>query len=117
MKKLIVFLILAMTVSVHAATLKWDASTGAEGYNVYFSNGVDNFNYNAGNVTEVADIDNTLNLNYGQAYVFQVTGYNDAGESGLSNEANYNSPLIYTPPGNIIPIKVNRPSIITIIVE
>ncbi len=120
MKKifLIVVLILVMAVSVNAATLKWDASTGeVDGYSIYFTDGTDDFNYDAGNALEVLNIVDTLNLHPGTTYTFTATAYNQMGESAESNSATYTTPDVYAPPGDNIPIRLTRPSVITIIVE
>lgn len=120
MKKLLAILaILAMAVSLNAADLKWDASTGdVDGYNVYFSDGINNYNYNAGAALEVLDIVSTLNLRPGVTYTFTATAYNnELGESGLSNEATYTTDPSYVIPDDSIPVKIQKPSIITIIVE
>ena len=118
MKKLIVLLILVMAVSVNAAKLKWDASTGeVDGYNIYFTGGAESFNYDAGDATEVLDIVNTLNLHPGTTYTFTATAYNQMGESAESNSATYTTPDVYAPTGDNIPIRLTKPSVITIIVE
>ena len=98
--------------------LRWDASTGeVDGYNIYFTDITDDFNYDAGNATEVLDIVNTLNLHPGTTYTFTATAYNQMGESAESNSATYTTPDVYAPPGDNIPIRLTRPSLITIIVE
>ena len=91
MKKLLIILsILVMAVSVNAANLKWDASTGqVDGYTVYFTDGTDNYVHDAGNLTEVPDIDSTLNLAPAKTYTFYVTAWNLMGESDPSNTAEY----------------------------
>ena len=120
MKKLIVLLILVMAVSVSAepVNLRWDASTGeVDGYNIYFTGGAESFNYDAGDATEVLDIVDTLNLHPGTTYTFTATAYNQMGESEQSNSATYTTADVYAPPGDNIPIRLTRPSVITIIVE
>jgi len=113
MKKLIVFLILVMAVSVNAANLRWNASDDADGYTVYFNE----FNYDAGNALEVLEIVDTLNLQPGTTYSFTVRAYNQIGESKDSNIAMYTTADVYTPLENNLPIRITRPSTITIIVE
>jgi len=110
-KKLLIVLFILMFASIaSAATLKWDASTGeVDGYNVYFTDGVDDFSHPVGDVTEIPDIDDTLNLTPGKTYIFIVTAWNIMGESGPSNEAAYETTAVYTPPENNIPIKITVP--------
>ena len=112
---LIVLFILCFAGFASAADLKWDASTGeVDGYNVYFTDGTNDFSHPVGDVTEVPDIDNTLNLLPGKTYVFTVTAWNIMGESGRSNEAAYEMTAVYTPPAQNIPIKITVPAEITI---
>jgi hypothetical protein len=117
MKKLLLFIIiviLAMVGAVGAADLKWNTSTGqVDGYTVYFNG----FDYNAGLDTEVLDIDDTLNLHPTTTYTFTVTAWNIMGESGPSNTAEYTTADVYVPPVNNLPIRISKPSIITIIIE
>ena len=107
MKKLMmVLMILAMAVSVQAATLKWDASTGdVDGYTAYWTGTA------SGNKTTTAteiDID-TLNLLPG-TYTFIVKAHNVLGESGPSNEALYTMDA-YAPPGdNVAPVTLTIPN-------
>lgn len=89
-----------------AATLRWDASTGTvDGYTVYFTDGTNTYNYDAGTATEVVDIDTTLNLVYGTTYTFIVRAYNSVGESGDSNSASYTTDPapVYNPPVDSLP--------------
>jgi len=113
MKYLWVVLFVLMASMVSAATLRWDASTGADGYVVLFNG----FNYDAGNNTQVADIDDTLNLHPGTTYTFTVKAYNQMGGSEASNSVEYVTDAAYTPPADSIPVRLTKPSIITIIVE
>lgn len=118
MKKLFLAVLILMFCGIaNAADLKWDASLNADGYNIYFTDGTDNFHFDAGNTTEIVDIDNILNLHPGKTYIFHATAYNQMGESGASNTADYTTQGVYTPPGDVIPIRVERPTVITIIVE
>ena len=114
MKKLLMILvIMAMAMTANAATLRWDASTGeVDGYNIYFTDGIENFTAPVGGVTEVLDIDNTFNLLPGKTYTFSVTAWNSVGESGPSNEAVYVTASEYTPPEWNIPVKKEKPSVI-----
>jgi len=111
MKSLVIGLIMAMACAANAATLRWDASTGADGYTVYF----DSFTHSVTG-TEVLDIDSTLNLHPDTTYTFTVTAWNQMGESLPSNSVDYTTNT-YTPPVDNLPIVVNRPATITIIVE
>ena len=117
MKKLIVLLILVLAVSVNAADLKWGAALNSTGTNIYFTDGVETFNYDAGSATEIVDIDDALNLHPGTTYTFTAKGYSSVGESIASNSVDYITQDAYIPPINSIPVRVERPSIITIIVE
>lgn len=113
----ILAIVLFFAVSVSAATLKWDASTGADGYNVYFTDGTNDFNYNAENNLEVPDIDTTLNLHRGTNYTFTVTAYNIVGESGHSNSCNYTTADGYVPPPNAIPVVQGQPTVLILTLE
>ena len=123
MKKilLIAVLILVMAVSVNAATLKWDASTGeVDGYIVYWGTetGVYPFHENVGNVLEVGtpNQDGALaehfQLNPGTWY-FVVRAYNTIGESGDSNIADLTITENIQPEDNF-PIKIVVPATTTI---
>jgi len=112
-KLLIVIALLAMAVGLNAATLKWDASAGdVDGYNIQFTDGTENFNYNAGAALEVLNIDKTLNLHRGKTYVFTATAYNQMGESARSNSVDYTTAPAYVAPENSIPIKQGEPTTI-----
>jgi len=113
-KLLFILVILAIAVSVSAANLKWDGVGRVVGYNVYYTDGTDNFNYDAKERPEVLDIDNTLNLQAGKTYIFHVTAYNNFSESGPSNTAEYITTAIYTPPVDNLPIKIIVPNTVTI---
>lgn len=114
----LMILILAMIISAglsYCADLKWDASTGdVEGYNVYFNSGEDEFHKDVGNVTEVLDIDTSLNLYPGKIYTATVKAYNAKGESDPSNSVEYTSPK-YIPPDDVLPpVIIVLPESITI---
>jgi hypothetical protein len=119
MRLFIIFLIIGMAAIVNAKSLTWDASTGdVTGYTAYWgtSSGEFPYNYDAGDLLIVNDIGNTFNLHPGVKYFFVVKAYNSKGESDASNEVEYTVPE-YTPPDNNLPIRVERPATITIIVE
>ena len=107
-----VWLLIFFCHAAYGATLRWDASTGADGYTLYFNG----FTYNA-TETEVVDIDTTLNLHPATTYTFTVTAYNQMGESDHSNSIQYTTADGYTPPDNQLPITVTRPTTITITIE
>jgi len=121
MKKLIVLLILAMTVTLNADVLRWDASTGeVDGYSVYWGTetGVYPFHKDVGNVLEVGipNQDGALaehfQLNPGTWY-FVVRAYNTIGESGDSNIADL-SIAESEQPEDIFPVKLVVPGDVTI---
>jgi fibronectin type III domain protein len=94
-------LILICSIHLHAATLKWDASTGdVSGYTIYYGLSQDNypFSENVGNVTQYS-LDN-FSLSEGTTYYFVVRAYNDSGESENSTPVSYTvpSPDDTTPP-------------------
>ena len=120
MKTLLISIMILLASIASAADLRWNAADGATGYNVYFnSDGTETYpyNYNAGNTTEVLDIQNTLNLQPGTTYTFVVTAYNDVGESDFSNSAAWDTPSSYVNPDNNLPITLTRPATITITIE
>jgi len=117
MKKVIILMILGLVligVSVQAATLRWEASTGdVVGYNVHFTDGDETYEANVGNVTEVVNIDDVFQLHLETTYIFTVRAYNDVGESGDSNSASYTTPDAYDPSREWnIPVKKEKPSVI-----
>lgn len=112
-----VWLLIFFCHAAYGATLKWNASTGADGYNIYFTDGTENFNYNAGNALEVPDIDETLNLHPGTTYTFTAKAYNETGESGASNSVDYTTADAYLLLPDKIPVKLSKPTTITITIE
>ena len=87
------FLIVICSVQLHAATIKWTASTGdISGYTLYY--GLSQGNYplsqDVGNVTQYS-LDN-FSLSEGTTYYFVVRAYNVSGESGDSNVTSYAVP-------------------------
>jgi len=121
MKKILtIILTLSLAITSYAADLRWDASDGATGYNIYFNNDgseVYPYSYDAGSATEVLDIKSTLNLQAGETYTFVATAYNAIGESGYSNSAEWTVPDDYNSGGNNLPITINAPATITITIE
>jgi hypothetical protein len=111
MKKLIVFLtMLFMTVTVNAATLRWDASTGdVTGYIIYYGNvsGIYDNNWDVGNNLQLPDIADALSLNPGTWY-FVVRAYNTVGESENSNMVD-TTLATWTVPENVTPTKLVVP--------
>ena len=102
-----------------AADMVWDLDDDhalVDGYTVYFTDGVDNYNYTfSANETVVVDqtvrwgpIDETLNLQPGTTYTFTLARFTEWGQSGLSNEAVYTTEGIdpYTPPENQVPATI-----------
>ena len=113
MKKLLLALlfVLFMAVPAFAASLVWDASTGAvDGYIVYFGPTAGDhaqFHYDVGTPT-TCDL-GLLNLVPGTSYTFTVRAYNTAGESGDSNAVTYTRPA-YSPPVNVLPAATDVPA-------
>ena len=119
MKSFIVGLILLLACTCSAADMRWDAPTGQiDGYTAYWGTeeGVYPHSMTVTD-TEILDIDNTLNLNPGVIYYFIVKAFNDVGEGDASNSVDYEMSVAYTPPADVLPIKITRPATITIIVE
>ena len=109
MKKLLTILvIILMAISVNAASLKWDASTGADGYKVYY-------NSNSKLVSETQIDITELNLIPGIEYTMSVTAWNQMGESAPSNSVLYMLPS-FTPGENPSAV-IHIPGPVTIIVE
>jgi fibronectin type 3 domain-containing protein len=122
MKKLFYFVVgfclaaLLLPVLSFGETLQWDACTDAEGYNIYFTDGTNSYNYNNGNQTSLADIETTLQLAFNVEYTFHVTSYNQAGESGPSNTVTFTR-VGYAPPDDVLPgttLVITGPVTITI---
>jgi Fibronectin type III domain/FG-GAP-like repeat len=87
---LIISLLVGLVSQAQAASLvplAWDAANGATGYRVYYGT-------SSGAYTTVHDVGNNAtarvtDLIVGVTYYFVVTAYNDAGESGPSNEVSF----------------------------
>ncbi len=103
---LALFIILFTVIPAFAASLVWDASTGADGYIVYYSDGSNNWSKNVENVTtyDLAP----LNMIPGTTYTIYVTAYNVAGESAPSNSVTY-TPAAFIPSDNPAPVIINIP--------
>ncbi|GEM_PF-1756792 len=70
----------------NSATIGWSAVTGANGYNLYYSN-QSPVTKSSSKSTGVVSPCTISNLAAGQRYYFAVSASNSAGESNLSNEA------------------------------
>jgi len=120
MKRLFYFLVgfclmaLLLPALSYSSTLTWDACTNATGYNIYFTDGENNYNYNNSNQTVCPDIDTTLNLPYGVEVTFHVTAYNLSGESGPSNTVTYTRAAYVPPENSLPPIVIVIPGPVTI---
>ena len=99
---LVIFLLaISSNVSSAATTLAWNASSGVvTGYRIYYGTSQGNYplSVEVGNITQYPL--SNLSLQVGTTYYFIVKAYNDAGESGPSNEESYtiNPPPDTTPP-------------------
>jgi len=118
-KILISFFIMLIAVSGHAEDyfLEWDASTGAEGYKVYFTDGATQYQKDVGNVVQY-NLDD-LNAQPGTEYTYYVTAYNTCGESEPSESVSHMIPVFEVGEDNL-PIKLTvpvRPQTIIINVE
>lgn len=106
MKKLIILLaitILAFPALLFGATIVWDAPTGGgipDGYIVYYTDQTNNYNYDVGNVTE-CNVD-LLNIMPGVEFTFDVTAYNDYGESDHSDSVTWIRDAFIPPVDNIL---------------
>lgn len=105
---LAVLAIVLMASVVSAADLKWDASTGADGYKIYY-------NSNSKLVSETQIDITELNLIPGIEYTMSVTAWNQMGESAPSNSVLYMLPS-FTPGENPSAV-IHIPGPVTIIVE
>lgn len=78
------------SISYAGSNLVWDESSGdVSGYRIYYgtSQGSHNQNIDVGNATQYSL--SSLPLNDNTTYYFIVRAYNDAGESGNSNEISW----------------------------
>jgi len=97
--------------------LAWDAPSTTpenqvEGYNVWWSTETGKYpnRLDVGNVLLLSNIVEVLNLESSTTYYFVVTAYNSTGNSGYSNEPNYETPMVLkAPPSVIVTIKVVTP--------
>jgi len=108
MKKLIILLILLFAVPCLGATLSWNASDRATGYIVYTDAGDNHYSQDVGNVTEVQDFENVLNLIVDIEYSISVSAYNGYGESAKCDPITYTRES-FTPNTNPAPVIINIP--------
>ena len=105
MKKLLIALMLLLfTVPAMGATLSWNASDRATGYLVYYNE----YSNDVGNVTEIADFENTLNLVAGIDYNISVSAYNEYGESAKCDAIVFTRQA-FVPDANPAPVIINIP--------
>jgi len=120
MKKILtvlaLFLFFWVTSMVHAATLKWDASTGdVDGYIVEylagdtFPDGVDPFTALTPAIEYSID---SLHLETGVEHIFRVRAHNSTGQSGPSNSVSYTRPA-FLPIENLKPFTIVIPGLPT----
>lgn len=97
---------------VHAASPRavWDPSVGAQGYTLYYTDGITEYKAST-TITEIPLSE--LNLVPGTQYTFTVTAYNDVGESPRSNAVVWTM-VAYSPPTDQKPINIVIPSGVTI---
>ena len=103
-KLLIVLLLLLFAVPALGATLSWNASDRATGYLVYYNE----YSNDVGNVTEIADFENTLNLVAGVDYNISVSAYNEYGESAKCDAIVFTRQA-FIPDTNPAPVIINIP--------
>ena len=108
MKKLIIALILFMAMPCFGATLSWNASARSTGYIVYYATGGNEYSNDVGNVTEVQDFENVLNLVVNTEYSISVSAYNDYGESAKCDPVTYTREG-FAPHTNPAPVIINIP--------
>ena len=121
MKKILfaIMVLCLLSAPAWAADMAWDLDDDhalVDGYTVYFTDGVDNYNYTFsateavidGNMVKWGPIDEPLNLQPGTTYTFTLARFNQYGQSGLSNEAVYATEGIdpYAPPANQVPATI-----------
>ena len=111
-KLLFILVILAIAVSVSAATLKWDAPVGTvNGYIVNYGTveGEYPYTFNVGNVTTLENMEAVLHLHPGVPYFLGMSAYNDSDESNLSNIITYTRPAYVLPDDNLPSIVIEIP--------
>ncbi len=98
----LVFFTALVSIAFAGPKLVWEASTGADGYRVYWGTA-------SGSHPNSKDVGDSLEeplsglngLSPGVEYFFVVRAYNSAGESGDSNEVNYTTLSVPSTPGNV----------------
>lgn len=124
MKKLLIaLLIMLFAVPCFAGRLYWSAPTTGPtptGYKIYYHDGTTQYSKIVGDVLEVQDFENVLNLNYDIEYTMYCVAYNLVAESGPSNELTFTregyvpddnpntTTIINIPPGNPVQINVEN---------
>jgi PKD repeat protein len=76
----------AVASAVVDVTLAWDASSGADGYRLFYREEGQNYNYNSPGWEGTSTTCIIPGLNESTTYHFVVRAFNDNGESGNSNE-------------------------------
>jgi len=105
MKKLLITLLLLLfAVPCFGAMLSWNASERSTGYLVYHNE----YSNDVGNVTELADFENTLNLVAGIDYSISVSAYNEYGESAKCDAIMFTRQA-FIPDTNPGPVIINIP--------
>ena len=91
----------------------WDASPGAIGYIAYYTDGATEYHAVA---TETNIALALLDMAPCKEYRLTVSAFNDAGESGRSNEVTWKTPC-WTPPTDQKPIHITIPSGVTVTIQ
>ena len=90
---LIVFISILLSASVASAvvdvTLQWNASSGAEGYRLFYREDGQKYNYASPDWEGAGTTGTIYGLDDSTTYHFVVRAYNDYGESGDSKEETY----------------------------
>jgi hypothetical protein len=79
-------------------SLAWDASSGADGYRLFYREDGHSYNYDSPDWEGTATTGKVLGLDESKTYHFVVRAFNEYGESGDSNEATWSPVEVNNPP-------------------